>query len=227
METSEVPNVYQSQELGELLTALAKAQSEMSAVSKDSKNPFLENTYASLSAVINASREPLTKNGLSVSQWIINGHLVTFLGHASGQWLQSAKRIITKDLSNPQSEGSGITYSRRYSLMAILNLAPDDDDGNSATGRIGIGDAYAKLNEANALPHLQNIWNKHEPEWRNLFKRDQMEKIIEFKEYMKAKLQISQDFSKDKKKEKKTDPVPEIEAPIDPYVESGPLKTGA
>jgi hypothetical protein len=36
--------------------------------------------------------------------------------------------------SDPQGQGSAITYARRYALMAVLNLAPDgDDDGAAAS----------------------------------------------------------------------------------------------
>jgi hypothetical protein len=34
-----------------------------------------------------------------------------------------------------QSAGSAITYARRYSYMAILGFAPEDDDGNAASGK--------------------------------------------------------------------------------------------
>lgn len=35
---------------------------------------------------------------------------------------------------DPQGQGSGITYARRYAAMAILGLVADeDDDGNAAT----------------------------------------------------------------------------------------------
>ena len=36
--------------------------------------------------------------------------------------------------SDPQSQGSAVTYARRYSYMAALGLVADeDDDGNSGT----------------------------------------------------------------------------------------------
>ena len=211
-----VPYIYASEQINEVLTALALAQSEMSLVAKDEKNPFYDKDYATLASVISTSREPLTKNGLSLSQWIVNDHLISFLGHKSGQYMQSAKKIIVKDLSNAQSEGSGITYARRYSMMSILGLAPaDDDDGNLASGKINIGDAITKLFEARANPHLFNIWKKHEPEWKKSFKREDMEKIIEVKEYLKSKFQINQQLSNDKETDKK-----EEETNIDPYIET-------
>ena len=35
-------------------------------------------------------------------------------------------------MTNPQQIGSAISYARRYSLLSILNLNTDDDDGNAA-----------------------------------------------------------------------------------------------
>jgi hypothetical protein len=42
--------------------------------------------------------------------------------------------MACKDMNNPQSWGSSITYSRRYCLSSIVGIAPDeDDDGNKAS----------------------------------------------------------------------------------------------
>jgi hypothetical protein len=35
--------------------------------------------------------------------------------------------------SDPQGIGSCITYARRYSLAAMVGVAPEDDDGNAAS----------------------------------------------------------------------------------------------
>ena len=39
--------------------------------------------------------------------------------------------------NKPQTVGGCITYARRYGILAILGLAPEDedDDGNTASGR--------------------------------------------------------------------------------------------
>jgi hypothetical protein len=36
-----------------------------------------------------------------------------------------------------QTVGSAITYARRYSYLGILGIAPEDDDGNVASGHAG------------------------------------------------------------------------------------------
>jgi hypothetical protein len=35
--------------------------------------------------------------------------------------------------ADPQAEGSALTYARRYALMAMVGIAPEDDDGNAAS----------------------------------------------------------------------------------------------
>jgi hypothetical protein len=56
------------------------------------------------------------------------------LAHAeSGEYIM-ANSIMKPVKNDPQSMGSAITYQRRYSLAALLNLNIDkDDDGNAAS----------------------------------------------------------------------------------------------
>jgi hypothetical protein len=127
-----------STELGALMEALAKSQAIMLGAVEDSNNPFFKSTYADLTSVWYACREPLTKNGLSVVQTINihNGEnvLVSILGHSSGQWIKSVLPIRP---SKPdiQALGSAITYCRRYALAALVGVCPADDDGESTMQR--------------------------------------------------------------------------------------------
>ena len=129
-----------SAEIGELAKALAAAQGEMTAASKDATNPHFKSRYATLASVWDAIRGPLSRNGLSVSQVLEtpeNGPGVivrTILLHTSGQWIASRYVMPIADKLTPQAVGSAITYARRYALSAIVGIAPDDDDdGNSAS----------------------------------------------------------------------------------------------
>jgi len=60
--------------------------------------------------------------------------LVTMLTHSSGQWFRSSYPVRPVQ-ATPQGLGSALTYSRRYSLMAMVGIAPEDDDGEAAMGR--------------------------------------------------------------------------------------------
>lgn len=60
--------------------------------------------------------------------------VVTVLAHSSGEWISSEiEARASKD--NAQGVGAVITYLRRYALAAIVGIAQDDDDGETAVGR--------------------------------------------------------------------------------------------
>jgi hypothetical protein len=51
---------------------------------------------------------------------------------ATGDALEGSMPLMLKS-ADPQGQGSALTYARRYSIMAVLGLVPDeDDDGNRA-----------------------------------------------------------------------------------------------
>lgn len=129
-----------SEHVGDLFAALAKAQGEMSSAAKDAKNPHTRSSYASLASVTDAVRGPLAGHGLSITQWprLEEGSVsvVTVLGHASGQWMRSTiSAPIDQQRNKVQAVGSTITYLRRYALMAVCGIAPDDDDGHAGGGQ--------------------------------------------------------------------------------------------
>jgi len=66
-----------SESITHLATALAKAQAEMPVAVFDATNPFLKSKYASLGAVIQASRPILAKHKLSLVQFPISGGSAT------------------------------------------------------------------------------------------------------------------------------------------------------
>ena len=129
----------QSEQISELAKALCKVQAEVSGAKKGSSNPFFKSKYADLASIIEASKEALAKNGLAISQWFSKSsdttcRVCTTLMHESGQFITSHLDIplVKKD---PQAMGSAITYGRRYSLAAILNMAQIDDDAESSLAR--------------------------------------------------------------------------------------------
>ena len=131
--------MQKSETLNELAAALAKAQSQIQGATKDKTNPHFRAAYADLASVWDACREALTKNGLSVAQTFepVEGQAValeTTLLHQSGQFV-SSKLVMPVSKFDPQGVGSAITYARRYALAAMVGVAPEDDDGESAMGR--------------------------------------------------------------------------------------------
>jgi hypothetical protein len=132
-----------SETIGELITALAKAQGEFQAVKKSAENPFLRNRYATLDGVIDVIRGPLSRNGLAFVQPLTTAEgacwLETRIMHASGEWIATAAEIPefngSKGVNSLQSFGGALTYMRRYMLTSMLGInAEEDTDGTGNDG---------------------------------------------------------------------------------------------
>jgi len=131
---------FQSSTIGELAKALAKAQGELHAASKDATNPHFKNRYADLASVWDACRAPLSKHGLAVSQLSDRGEdgsvrLTTILMHESGEHIGSTMSVRAAQ-ENPQVVGSILTYLRRYSLASAVGVVADDDDAEAGTAPV-------------------------------------------------------------------------------------------
>ena len=130
-----------STSISKLAVALSKAQAEMPAVKFDGVNPFLKNKYATLGAVIETSRPILAKHELSLMQSPVSDGekigVTTLLIHSSGEFVEDTIYLPaseSKGLSVAQSAGVVISYLRRYSLQAFLNMYADEDtDGHKPT----------------------------------------------------------------------------------------------
>lgn len=170
-------------ETTELITALCAAQKEFKSALKDAENPHFKKSYADLSAIWEACKDGLHKNGLVVSQQTVGTeqgwHLTTKVYHTSGGFIESITPIICQQ-NNPQSFGSGMTYARRYALAAILGVVTDDDDAEGAMARNtekaqpASSNAPAKATDAKVIAQalkvventgtleaLATVWNNH------------------------------------------------------------------
>lgn len=121
-----------SETITKITTALILAENNIKHAIKDAQNNHMKNTYATLSAVIDAVKEELLKNQIIIIQSPDSKQLVTRLQHVSGEYIENTMDLIlTKQ--DMQGLGSAITYARRYSLAAMLNISQEDDDGNLAS----------------------------------------------------------------------------------------------
>jgi hypothetical protein len=115
----------------EIAKALAAAQMEMGKALKQSQNPAFRSKYADLGNVMDACMPSLNKHGIAVVQTMRDESVVTMFIHESGDILECPVPLILgkRDM---QGLGSAVTYARRYGLMALAGIAPEDDDGNAA-----------------------------------------------------------------------------------------------
>ena len=123
----------------EAIAALAKAQSQMDTPHKDATNPHYGNKYASLKSCIKAIKPALNKNEFALVQSAgrddLGDFIETTFEHSSGGKFQS-KFYLSVDKKGMQGMGSAATYAKRYGLLGLAGIEPDeqtDDDATRAT----------------------------------------------------------------------------------------------
>lgn len=132
------PEIYApySPQPDNLFSALVKAQLEFTPIIKDKLNPHFKSKYADLDSIMKSIREPLLRHNLVLFSFFEKTeeqmYLVTRITFApTGESFQIDYPITLP--ANEQQKGSALTYARRYSICALLNLSADaDDDGNAA-----------------------------------------------------------------------------------------------
>lgn len=189
-----------------LFSALAAAQAEMGPALKDATNPHFRSKYADLASVQAACLPALNAHGIAVMQppVEIDGqrYVKTVLAHESGEREECLVPLIVAK-NDMQGYGSAVTYARRYGLMAMAGVAPDDDDGNAAVaaaprheaprhvdhlrGEISADVAIKSLANAETLDQLAAIW-------RDLGREVQaMPEVLKAKDRRKAALAVVDD----------------------------------
>tara|TARA_R110002020_G_C16020178_1_gene751895 strand:+ start:271 stop:708 length:438 start_codon:yes stop_codon:yes gene_type:complete len=117
-----------------LYTKLLDVTSKIEKLEKDKKNPFFKSSYVSLDKVIDVVRPHLLAEKLLLIQPIEQGCVGTrIICTESNKSIDSF--IPLPENVKPQDLGSCITYFRRYTLVSLLGLSQEDDDGNKAHGR--------------------------------------------------------------------------------------------
>lgn len=192
-----------SEDIAELTKALVKFQAEV-------KNPKLNGSvkvqtsggssysfkYATIGEIKEIIREPLSKNGLAYSQIVEeDGAVTTILMHESGQWVRGRAKLGNVEGKKAQEVGSLITYTKRYSLSAILGLVTEeDDDGNTYDGNsykykkkatakgvgIGIGEQEATSPQ---MELIKKLAGQHGFELKSSYTKKEASDLIS--EYMK------------------------------------------
>lgn len=146
-----------------LLKALAKFNTICGPIVKDASNPFFKSKYATLDAIQEHIRMPLSEAGLIVTQptrWVDGQAIVvsTVYHVESGENMYSEFPVVVGK-HTAQDYGSAVTYAKRYSMTGLLNLTiqDEDDDGNKATASV----TTSNVTTGPDLPWL----NENSPEW--------------------------------------------------------------
>lgn len=111
---------------------LHKVQSQIGKLKKDATNPFHKNQYLTLNELLDNLIPLFEEYELFLMQPISSSEVQSIVYDLSSGEVVKSGIPLPNDL-NPQHIGSAITYYRRYSLMSLLCLQAEDDDGNQAS----------------------------------------------------------------------------------------------
>lgn len=154
----------------EFLKALSELQQSITSVTKNADNPYFKSKYTDLNAIFEEIKPKIAKAGFVLIQTVEDNYLHSQLIHIeTGEKIDSMMKLMTVD-PNMQQLGSAITYARRYSILPMLNIESEDDDGNKASGKVKSFDdlkTYEEFDEAirnctssNAVGALFYRWSK-------------------------------------------------------------------
>jgi len=189
--------------IANIAKALATAQGAMGKALKSANNPHFKSKYADLASVSDACMPALNAAGIAVIQPTgeddLGRYVETVLIHGdTGESLKCRVPLIVGK-NDMQAYGSAVTYARRYGLMSMTGVAPEDDDGNAAGKNApaarpaakpdaptdeAVTNAKAMLVDADDMADLARIWG-------NIPKPVQhVQSVCDAKDARKAELQI-------------------------------------
>lgn len=111
---------------------LLEFQRKEISLKKDGSNPHFKSSYATLNEVLGKVKKPLNDLGVVIIQSPESTGLRTTLWDIEDDTKVECFMPYV-EVTTAQKLGSNNTYNRRYSLVTLLGLEDDDDDGNVAS----------------------------------------------------------------------------------------------
>lgn len=173
--------------------ALSELQASITKITKNTDNPFFKSRYSDLPAVFEEIKPKIREHGFLLLQRVVGDKLKSELIYIeTGEKIESEMDLLTMK-PDMQQLGSAITYARRYSILPLLNIETEDDDGNAASGKTKTFDeleTYEDFDKAikgcKSAKQVNALWYK----WKEKFTQDSEEygKLTKTSSDMKTKL---------------------------------------
>lgn len=128
--TSLTSKIIMEKKTDNIYAALSRFQEQCPAINKGAQGYGYK--YADLPTIMQIIDPILRKNGLVLSQPMDGRSVVTVLTHIKTEQkihssIEIPDGVVLKGMNQFQSDGSAITYYRRYGLSALLSIVVDDD----------------------------------------------------------------------------------------------------
>lgn len=150
------------------LEELDELQQSIGKLVKSADNPYFKSKYADLNSLFDTVKPKLKEMGWVLVQTVKSDVLHTELHHLRTDTSLCSDMALLTAKPDMQQLGSAITYARRYSLLAMLNIETIDDDGNSASGKeapnktVEILNALENtINSIETVESLQKFYNDY------------------------------------------------------------------
>lgn len=132
-----------------MLESISRIQDKIGKLTKDSSGYNYK--YFDINQLLEKLQPLLREEGLVITQPIREGSVVTTITNTkTGISVESSIKL--PDNVKPQDLGSAITYYRRYSLVSLLALESEDDDGQKAQGKVDVKVKNYGSEKAKSLP---------------------------------------------------------------------------
>jgi hypothetical protein len=180
-----------------LFSAILDFKRKVGKIYKTEDNPFFKAKYADLSSVLDETDPKLTECGLVFSCLPLGDNdLTAMLVHAeSGEYMMTtfSLNIIpsydkekdvqgtvlhrTETYIDPQKWGASLTYARRFTIIAALNLNVDKDGDGNHSGQKGENKDLPWLNPGKEGWNEAIAFLKEGGDLQELFKKHQINKV--------------------------------------------------
>lgn len=154
----------QTKNIKNIMAKIFAIQQEIEPIVKDGKNDYYHSRYVTLSSLLSILRPIFKKYNIVFVQTPSGTSIDTYLYDLESEECLTGKLDFV-GLTDMQKVGIGVTYARRYSLIAMLGLSEKDDDGNGtlpeppkpqkSRDRIKDPIEYAFRNFASFVNHLK------------------------------------------------------------------------
>lgn len=126
-----------SNEKTNIWAKVMQVQQTIGKLSKEKTNPFFHSQYFDVNQVLESLIPIIGESKLAVMQPLSNidgqAAIKTIVADPeSGETIQESIPLPVG--TNPQNNGSAITYYRRYALVSFFGIQAEDDDANKASG---------------------------------------------------------------------------------------------
>lgn len=180
----------QSENITELLSALAEIQNELPTMPKSSQAYGYK--YTDLDTITQTIKSILHKHNVGYLQSVGNENgatsLTTRIFNSKGEWIEDTAilPIISNTKNNAaQTLGMSITYMRRYMLSAMLGITSDEDVDANAFQNQQQNKAKPQLKGGDSTPEeskqIHEILKAKYPNGTNIFSADEIKLYSEYR----------------------------------------------